>query len=241
MRSFWPKPARRIRAREAEQLLSGQPGAPDRRGLVRLLAAAAAPARPGELAGERAAVEAFRRAYRHPVERPRRRLGAALRRTVVVKVCVGAAVLFLGGTALAAGTGELPAPAQQSAHDLLSPLGVPAPRHQPGGSDADRASGGGAKSAPPTPARPGPDSAPSGAASPAADLAELCRAYIAAQAKHEAPDARIREPLAAAAGDPHKIPVFCARILHTSPPPAGDNHSDGGAAHPSTKGSSGPP
>src|SRR5947209_2751196 len=136
MRTLRPRTSRRLTAREAEQLLTGQPAGPDLRWLGRLLAAAAAPARPDELTGQRAAMEGFRRAYRHAPDRRRpRRLAVALRRTVVVKAAAGAAVLFVGGTALAAGTGTLPDPAQQSAHDLL---GVPAPHHPRSGKPDNR-------------------------------------------------------------------------------------------------------
>ncbi len=233
MGSLRPPYPRRLTAREAEQLLTGQPVAPDRRGLARLLSAAAAPARPGELAGERTAVEAFRRAYHGPVE-PRRRFASALRRTVLVKVSAGAAVLFLGGTALAAGTGELPAPAQQSAHDLLSPLGVPAPRRAPGTSGVGRArdAGPAAATGSASPAGPDPGSGPgAGQAgdpaarpSPSPDLAQLCRGYLAALAHHESPDPAVRQQLATAAGDVHRIPEFCVRLLHVNPP--GDTGPD---------------
>ena len=215
MRTLRPRTPRRLTAREAEQLLTGQPAGPDLRGLGRLLSAAAAPARPGELAGERAAVEGFRRAYRRPPERRRRRVAVALWRTAVVKAATGAVVLFVGGTALAAGTGSLPDPAQQSAHDLL---GVPAPRHhEPGG-----LIGGGHRDG--TPTSPGPatrtftptGSTPSVPASP--DLAQLCRTYLAAVAAHREPDPAVRQQLTAAAGKPNKIAPYCVGLLGASPP-----------------------
>jgi hypothetical protein len=203
-----------LTAREAEQLLTGQPAGPDLRGLGRLLSAAAAPARPGELAGERAAVDGFRRAYRRPPERRRRRVAVALRRTAVVKAATGAVVLFVGGTALAAGTGSLPDPAQQSAHDLL---GVPAPRHhEPGG-----LIGGGHRDGTPTtrttaPAATPTGSTPSAPASP--DLTQLCQTYLAALAAHREPDPAVRQQLTAAAGRPNKIAPYCVGLLGASPP-----------------------
>jgi hypothetical protein len=211
-----------LTARAAEQLLTGQPAGPDLRGLGRLLSAAAAPARPGELAGERAAVEGFRRAYRRPSERRRRAVAVALRRTVVVKAATGAAVLFVGGTALAAGTGSLPDPAQQSAHDLL---GVPAPRHhEPGG-----LIGGGHRDpgptslSPATPASTPSSTVPSAPASP--DLAQLCRTYLTALAANREPDPAVRQQLTVAAGKPNKIVPYCTRLLGASPP-AGNAPAD---------------
>src|SRR5690606_29821124 len=69
--------------------------------LARLLAAAAAPPRPHELAGEEAAVEAFRRA-RHAPARP----AASPRRirplTAVAIACAGMVVTATAGIALAA-------------------------------------------------------------------------------------------------------------------------------------------
>jgi len=215
-------------------LLTGQPAAPDRRGLSRLLTAAAAPARPDELAGERAAVDGFRRVYRPEVPR-RRRIGPALRRTALVKATAGAAVVFLGGAAVAAQTGALPEPAQQSAHDLL---GAPAPRHRGG----DDAGGGDHGSTPPgaVPAAPGPagtatpDRPPTGAPpsptpAPPPDLAQLCHAYLEAQSHHQAPDPEVRERLAAAAGGSHKITPFCVKLSHAHPStPPSDGDGDPG-------------
>jgi hypothetical protein len=220
-----------LTAREAEHLLTGPPAGPDLRGLGRLLAAAAAPARPGELAGERAAVEGFRRAYRRSAERRRRRpVVVALRRTVVVKAATGAVVLFVGGTALAAGTGSLPDPAQQSAHDFL---GVPAPhhrepanrsddgRHQPG-TPAGQAPSSPAATTPGAPAGAPPSTPP---ASP--DLAQLCRTYLAALGAHHEPDPAVRDQLATAAGKPNRIVPYCDHLLGITPP-AGNGPGDNG-------------
>jgi hypothetical protein len=225
--------ARRLTAREAENLLAGRPPAPDRAGLARLLAAAAAPPRPGELAGERAAVEGFRRAYRPPTDQ-RRRLAPALRRTALVKLSAVVAVLFLGGTALAAGTGELPAPAQQSAHDLFSPLGVPAPPHDSGTPGVDRPqTGSGPATTPGAAGAPGGGPAVTGTGgaspagrSPSTDLAQLCRRYLDALAKHEPADPAVRQQLTIAAGDVKRIVQFCTRLLHGGQAPGNDHHDD---------------
>jgi len=239
MRTLRPRTSRRLTARAAEHLLTGKPAGPDLRGLGRLLAAAAAPTRPGELAGERAAVEGFRRAYRRPAQRRRRMLAVALRRTVVVKAATGAVVLFVGGTALAAGTGSLPDPAQQSAHDLL---GVPAPRHhEPGGRSDDGRPGGGPAGRPPSPSPASPGS-PAGTvpstppASP--DVAQLCRTYLAALAAHHEPDPAVRQQLAAAAGKPNKIVPYCTHLLGVAGP-AGTVPTDNAPTDDATPGNGG--
>ncbi|MEV3921270.1 hypothetical protein [Actinomadura coerulea] len=91
----------RLDPRAAERLLDGAGGHPE---LRELLAAASAPARPGELAGEDAAVAAFLAAPR-PARRSRT---AALRRFLTAKVIalVGGSILLSGGVAFA--TGNLP-------------------------------------------------------------------------------------------------------------------------------------
>ncbi|GGP99602.1 hypothetical protein BKA00_005661 [Actinomadura coerulea] len=91
----------RLDPRTAERLLDGAGGHPE---LRELLAAASAPARPGELAGEDAAVAAFLAAPR-PARRSRT---AALRRFLTAKVIavVGGSILLSGGVAFA--TGNLP-------------------------------------------------------------------------------------------------------------------------------------
>jgi hypothetical protein len=89
--------------RAAERLLDGA-GGPAR--LRALLAAAAAPARPEELAGEDAAVAAFRAAS--APERVSR--AAMLRRFLTIKAVaiVGGSVILTGATAYATITGQLP-------------------------------------------------------------------------------------------------------------------------------------
>src|SRR6266545_409392 len=143
MRTARTHPSRRIGAREAEALLTGAPTCPDRRELARLLSAAAGPAQPHELAGEGIAVAAFVHASRQPPAAKAGRTGPtlvrALTRAVVLKVAAGAAVLLVGGAALAAETGHLPDGAQRrAAANERAPetsrarrLTVPAPRRAP--------------------------------------------------------------------------------------------------------------
>ncbi|MBT8228551.1 MAG: hypothetical protein HKP61_08185 [Dactylosporangium sp.] len=104
-----------IDAMTAERLLRGESVA-GHIPLARLLAAAGAPATPGELPGEAAATLAFRQASLTPVPSTRRSsmLKYAVAKFLTAKV---AAVVLVtggaGGVALAAGTGNLPDPVQR--------------------------------------------------------------------------------------------------------------------------------
>lgn len=95
--------AERLDKRTAERLLDGADG---HARLHVLLSAAAAPARPEELAGEDAAVAAFRTAPR-PARTSR---AAILRRFLTVKVLavVGGSLILTGGAAYATMNGHLP-------------------------------------------------------------------------------------------------------------------------------------
>ncbi len=109
------------------------PGAPpEMHDLAQMLAALVGPAEPGELAGEAAALRAFRRvafpararpAALRPLRRWRSRRPA--RGRVRLAAALIAAVVGLGGTATAY-AGVLPAPIQEMAHITL---GAPAPHH----------------------------------------------------------------------------------------------------------------
>lgn len=194
----------------AEQLLAGEPGAPEHAGLAKLLASAAAPARPHELAGEQAVVEAFVRARREPASRvqpPRTRDARSPRfgRMAAAKVAAGVALVVAGGTAFAAETGYLPDPAQRRAHDLFSSLGVPAPSTGPTVTSRPPSAGPSAATG----------TAPATDPSASAATVALCRAWVAAQRgphTQEIPADDLRA-LAAAAGGRDEIRAFCARLL----------------------------
>jgi hypothetical protein len=110
------------------------PGAPpEMHDLARTLAALAGPAEPGELAGEAAALAAFRRlaspagtrpAAQRPLRHWRSRPPARWRARLVVALV--AAVVGLGGT-VTAYAGVLPGPVQEIMHVTL---GAPAPHHR---------------------------------------------------------------------------------------------------------------
>src|SRR4051794_41623023 len=106
---------------EADRLVVGGRSDP---GLDHLLDALRAPAIPGELSGEPEVVAALAAERRRaalttePEGRIRVRVPRTTR-TLVVSIATGLAVLIVGGTAVAAGTGNLPAGLQQRAHRLF--------------------------------------------------------------------------------------------------------------------------
>lgn len=187
--------------------------------LSRLLAAAAAPARPDELAGLSAAAAAFKEASRDtsvsvaPVTRR-----SLLVRPVAVKIAAGVAVVLLGGVALAAETGNLPSGTQQRAHELFSPLGVPSP-------DA----GASASTSPTATRPPAGETTPSLVPSPGNNgrtldptspaVLGLCRAWQARQKnpKDKPMTGEAFRDLAAVAGGEERIAAFCAPLLADDP------------------------
>jgi hypothetical protein len=98
----------RISRSAAELLLDGHAG-PDPDQLARVLAAAAAPARDSELAGEQMAVAAFEANHLVPVATPQKEHKTMLAKLLTAKVILTSmAALGTGGVALAASTGALP-------------------------------------------------------------------------------------------------------------------------------------
>jgi hypothetical protein len=100
--------------------------------LDRLVAALTADGRPDELAGRDDAVAAFRAAAAHEGagEGARRRRRWSFRRPLTALrpglAAVGAVAVVAAGVAAAAYTQALPGPAQDLAHTVFAPLGVPA-------------------------------------------------------------------------------------------------------------------
>ncbi len=136
---------RRISRTAAEHLLGDGPARPhagqDR--LTRLLAAAAAPARDSELAGEDKAMAAFRAEHLVPVTQSGRgqMITSPLAKLLTIKVFAGALVVFTaGGVAVAAGTGALqssPGHTSVRAHasstgSAATPSGALVPGQHPG-------------------------------------------------------------------------------------------------------------
>ncbi|WP_052707397.1 hypothetical protein [Streptomyces rubellomurinus] len=262
---------RRIDRDTAEQLLGGAVGGPSAgQGasltgpdggpgqLARVLAAAAAPATAGELAGEEAALAAFREARLapHPVTttapvRRRPMATATLARAFSTKAA--AAVLgatALCGVAVAAGTGNLPGigggtpePARTLGRDGASAAGSAS---SPTGGSAHGASArppgtspsAGAPALVPTPGSPSADG--HGAGHPAAGpLADLCRGFVERTGKGEHPLRVAADPLFAQlvteAGGADKVAEYCAK----APDRAGQDGHQGATGQPHDPGRTG--
>jgi hypothetical protein len=189
-----------IRPEDVERALDGSGPWPP--GLARLVTAAQAAPGPGELAGEEAAVTAFHRARTEPA--PVRR---TLARVLAVKVAAGVAVLAVGGYAVAAASGAVPAPP-------FVPERVPAPvqttpANNPGGNRTA------------APQQPTPATGPGTPHRPATSYAGLCRGYLNGPAGRDTPPMR---DLVAAAGGADRVAAFCAAIgvpAPSAPPAAG--------------------
>jgi hypothetical protein len=233
-----------------ERLLDGRlnpaSAPPGYGGLVRLLAAATAPAAPEELAGEHLAMATFMAEMRSqpPTLVPRRT--AVPRKILTIKAAAAAlvAVLSIGGVAAAAG-GLLPgqaspvadqAPATTGADAAAQGLGKATAAANLGGSvDAGSADGQGRDSA------VGPDAS-------AAARAGLCRAWEAGQgADHGSRmDSVAFQALVEAAGGADNIAAYCQDV---APGGSADAHGDSPASPPSVSApptsvsppSSGPP
>ncbi|NUR69384.1 MAG: hypothetical protein HOU81_01045 [Hamadaea sp.] len=181
----------RLRRSVAEHLLDGatDAGPPP---LAELLAAAAAPAHPGELAGRQAVTQAYR-AHRDAVPLPRRRsmLKTALAKALTVKAAAIAAVAVGGGVALAATTGVLPNP--------LGTTGKPSASHSPK-----------------------PSHSPGAKGSPSPNLEGLCKAYAAKPdgERGKALESPAFQALVTAAGGLDKVTDYCVTLLPSSKPSA---------------------
>jgi hypothetical protein len=137
-----------------------------------------------------------------PVARPARLAAGAVAATL--------ATVLLAGTAAAALTGALPAPAQQVAHNLL---GLPAPASDTATAATSSAAGTGSGT---TQQGTGTTAAPT--TPPAAAVPGLCRAFLARPSDSPATEstayARLAE-LAAASGQ--SVEAFCAAALASAP------------------------
>ncbi|SNQ47992.1 conserved hypothetical protein [Frankia canadensis] len=189
---------RRIGRGDAERMLRGAPvdagAGPDH--LADLLAAAAAPARDGELDGEEAAVAAFRVAPLAPVTQPRREPMSKLLLAKLLTVKVAATALgavTLGGVAVAATTGNLPVTGGRG-----------------GAAVSSTATPSAEVTAPSLPT-------PSAGAHVSAQLLGLCHAYTAAAGAGAGADAALASPgmsaLVTAAGGRAQVDGFCANAL----------------------------
>jgi hypothetical protein len=205
-----------------ESLLNGDAREPvERDVLLRLLAAASAPGRPGELAGEEAAVHAFRRPDTTPLRRPGRR--ALLAKLLTVKVAAALAVTALGGATVAAATGTLPRIPGTAGFGAgpTAPTSPATPPRKP----VDKGAGAGGPAAP----------ASSPSTSPSPSVADLCRAFVTDVDSKPPKDREktrqldlknpIYAPLVVAAGGKGRAMPYCVRLLKT--PDVGDTAPPG--------------
>jgi hypothetical protein len=220
---------------DVDRLVAGDPAGPDHLALAALLDAARSSPTPEELAGERAAVARFVAAYRDgpttslPKGRNRVRRPSPAR-VAMMKVAASMAVLAVGGTAVAAEAGRLPAAAQRQAHDLFGRLGVPAP------DTSDRPAASPAPSAAGAPAPWASASATASGAAPGAGeirARALCQAWHAQRPPHNrAITAEARRELAALAGGKGRIAAFCASRANTGTPQPSNSPSSPGPGSP---------
>jgi hypothetical protein len=192
---------RGMSGREAERLLrdaaSGSPTDPDP--LVRLLAAAAAPAPERGSASEEAALSAFRTARHAPAPAKNSTVRSGLVKLFTAKVAVVAFASTVGGVALAARSGALPDRQQHVDQPATGTPGESRPIGTP-----SRTAGGTA----------GP--VPSSSLSPT----DLCRAYERSKGNNErdkALDGPAFSMLITAAGGENKVAGYCATLLRTTP------------------------
>jgi hypothetical protein len=211
-----------MRDDELERMLRGAaagPGVPPR--LEWIIAAGRAPGHPGELAGEDAAVAAFRAASRTRAvgvaarPAPARRLVA---RMAAVKIAAVVAVLAVGGVGVAAATGTI------DPRSLLREAPAPTATMGPSaGRTGATTSPPGQTSAPATDTPSG--SATTSAGPSAAGLADLCRDLVGlppGQARKLLADPP-HDALAERAGGVDEVAGYCATLLGTaSGPPAPD-------------------
>jgi hypothetical protein len=215
----------------AERLLAGQlhpaDAPPEYRRAAMVLAAAAAPPTPDELAGERQAVAAFTAVARSIPHRAAPRRQPVLTRFVSFKLAAAAAIAALSVAGVAgAATGTLPDPAQRVAHRMLGGAGVPGPDDHAAQTADDKSS---TKS----------DHSPTGPDATGQAKAGLCRAWAAGQGGENGKklDATAFQALAEAAGGADGIAEYCADVTSTtdhgrqgkpSEPPATDpEHGQG--------------
>ncbi|MCW3815048.1 hypothetical protein ONA91_11335 [Micromonospora sp. DR5-3] len=178
--------------------------------LIRLLAAVRAAPRPHELAGEGAAVQAFRaaRAGLLPAaSRAERRFVASM---LGAKIALAALLATAtGGVALAAATGTLPDPLTNGGDNTTTPsAGTARPTSPTTGPDASPG-----RTAPG--ASPRPTAGPTGQPSSPSFLTGLCTAYLARadENRRRALETPRFADLVSIAGGRDKVAGYCERLL----------------------------
>jgi hypothetical protein len=208
--------SRRIDRLTAEQLLRGEPLQAD--ALSELLSAAAAPAAEGELAGEPAAVAAFRAARPAPVLPARK--GSMM--VKLAAMTVGA--VAVGGVAVAAATGTLPVRSGGNVTvppttTLATTAASTVRSERPGVAGVDR------------------DTGSSATPSSSSSLKGLCQAYTArAGADHgKALDTPAFTTLVTTAGGKDRVDSYCTDLLGSGSAKPGATHSPGPPTSPHGK------
>ncbi|MEU8424676.1 hypothetical protein AB0C15_27780 [Micromonospora sp. NPDC048835] len=192
----------------------GHPDVPPAEPVVALLAAAAGPARAGELAGEEAALAAFRAARADPSPAVPQRSGRRRVTTGAVAWIAAVAATATAGAAFAAVTRDrepdpvTPAPSRTSPSPHLGASRSVQPSHPT------------APGVPPV-GTPSPVTGTPPASPPVGHLHGLCRAWRAKK-----PDQRekaLRTPgfqkLVTAAGGPTQVEAYCQRLVPETEPP----------------------
>jgi len=233
----------RIDRGTAERLLDGDRGAhrDDTRLLAAVLIAAAAPARPYELAGEEATLAAFRVGLRPGVAQPRRgTAGGSVTKLFSVKaVALAVATATAAGGVALATTGGLPT--SLGGKPATSTRGSqPGVRPATGPAGADRAA---PQATTPAGVVPPPQPTPSGprgsAAAPDPALVGLCRKYEAhgGADKGKSLDSTAFTTLITKAGGREKVDAFCRHLLAdpSAGKPKGNSTGQNGHAGPTGK------
>ncbi|MFI5895075.1 hypothetical protein ACIA5D_33745 [Actinoplanes sp. NPDC051513] len=214
---------------EADRLAAGGRAGPASPGLDHLLDALRAPATAGDRSAEQSVAAALAAERRRAAQTTRRRGGIrvhvpASTRTIVVSIATALAVLGVAGTAVAAGTGNLPSAVQQRAHRLFSALGVPAPGTGPTSPAPQPA-------ATSNPATPATTASPTATATPTTVPAQQlawCVAWREAVGGDHPMNGRDRRDLIAAAGGEDQVGRYCAGLTGAvSPTPAATTTAPG--------------
>lgn len=194
----------------AARLVDGREAGP----VAVLLRAAAAPAHAEELAGENAAVAAFRSAALAPAPARPSAFRRTLTKALVVKGVLALAIAGSTGVVLAASEGALPVPWSDR------------PDHAPGNGTTVTTT------TTPKPGNPAPNAPESGvddgkryAATPDPSIAGLCDAYTSGGDKNL--DNPAFGALADAAGGPDRIPEYCETVEATETSMPGESGEPG--------------
>ncbi|MET8355231.1 hypothetical protein [Micromonospora sp. NPDC005206] len=205
----------------ADRLLDAARAATSTEGAVRadplagLLAAAAAPARPVELAGEQGALAAFRAARAAPASAPARVPGRRRFTAGALAWAAGVLATATAGAAFAAVTLDPPG-------ETVPPSGPATPAPTTGRPDGSPTGGGAPTTGDPgrSPTAPSARRSPSSGPEDSVQLGGLCRAYLAKKPaqREKALETSGFQPLVAAAGGAAQVDAYCQRLVPDTKP-----------------------